>query len=642
GLALSVPLAALGAPFGPPSGGQLGVQPATQATPESSLQPPAAVHSSPPAGDHDRALFPEPVSLEPAVDFWIKVYTRIDTDSGYIHDAGDLDVIYETLHFDPGTSRRERERLVGAARARYVAALRRIAATTGPLSPDDERIRDLWGPKTTRSRLLDAADDIRFQLGQSDRFREGLERSGRWERDIAQTLARLELPSELAVLPLVESSFNPRARSKDGAAGLWQFMRATGRRYMRINSTVDERLDPFSATEAAAQLLRYDHRLLGTWPLAITAYNHGAAGMRRAVDELGTEDIGTIVRDYQSRTFGFASRNFYASFLAALRIDRDPERYFGPIHRDPEARFQVVRLPRRISTVALERALHLDRSALRALNPALRPVCWSGRRAVPRGYRLRLPTGGTRWTPQLLAARLQVAHAAEAVLASTTAEPVAEPVANAQAPTSIIATSASIAAATASIAQPAASVAATSVASDTLEPTSAEPTSATEADALGPALGPAGAEGTGVADPIDYSVAKNGTIVVAAAETLGHYAEWLDVSAWSLRRLNHMRYGRPVVMGHRIRLSFRRVGRESFEAQRLAYHRALEESYFAAHRITGTRIYLARRGDSLWNVTERNTDLPIWLLEQYNPDIDFSDMRPGTQIVVPRVEEDPD
>jgi peptidoglycan lytic transglycosylase D len=562
-----------------------------------------------------RAAFPEPASLEPAVRFWVRVYTQIDTNSGFLHDADDLSVIYETVHFAPRSSRRERERLVRAARDRYAAALRRIATSAGALSAGDERIRALWGEAAGRRRLLEAADDIRFQLGQSDRFREGLERSGRWQKDIGGTLARFGLPVELAALPQVESSFNPRARSKDGAAGLWQFMRSTGRRYLRINSTVDERLDPFSSTEAAAQLLAYDHRLLGTWPLAITAYNHGAAGMRRAEEQLGTSDIGAIVRDYRSPTFGFASRNFYASFLAVLQIDRDPGRYFGPIRRDREARFQEVRLPFRVSTVALERVLHIDRRALRDLNPALRPVCWYGRRDVPKGYLLRLPVGDTRWTANALARRLQSPRASEAVFARAGTRP--------ESP---------------GAAQPELTAEVQSVASIAAPDVNLDPLSVSGEDALGPP----GAGGTGVVDPIDYSVAGNGTIVVAAAETLGHYAEWLGVSAWTLRRLNHMRFGRPVVMGHRIKLTFRKVSRQAFEAQRLAYHRSLEASYFAAHHISGTETYVVRRGDSLWNVTRRYEDLPIWLLEQYNPDVDFGDMRPGSRIVVPRVEEDAD
>src|SRR2546423_9587556 len=142
---------------------------------------------------------------------------------------------------------------------------------------DDERIKELWGAGGTPARLRSAIEDIRFQLGQADRFRAGLIRSGAWETHIAETLANLGLPAELAVLPHVESSFNPAAYSKVGAAGLWQFLRSTGRRYMRIDGAGGGRPDPFPSTEAAAQLLAYNHRVLGTWPLALTAYNHGTA-----------------------------------------------------------------------------------------------------------------------------------------------------------------------------------------------------------------------------------------------------------------------------------------------------------------------------------------------------------------------------
>ena len=224
-----------------------------------------------------------------------------------------------TVHFAPDEAPRERQRQVDDARERLEAALRRIAeGGDTPLSPEDQHIKELWGAEATPARLHAAIDDVRFQLGQADRFRAGLVRSGAWETHIAETLANLGLPAELAVLPHVESSFNPAAYSKVGAAGLWQFMRSTGRRYMRIDGAVDDRLDPFRSTEAAAQLLAYNYRVLGTWPLALTAYNHGSAGMLHAKETMGSDDIVKIVRGYTSRSFGFASRNFYVSFLAAL------------------------------------------------------------------------------------------------------------------------------------------------------------------------------------------------------------------------------------------------------------------------------------------------------------------------------------
>src|SRR6266404_1504921 len=354
---------------------------------------------------------PRPPQLEREVQFWIRVYTQIDTNAGLLHDQYNLGVVYDTLHFAPNTTPAERERQVDQARERYGAALHRIAdAADAPLSDDDQRIRDLWGAESTPVRLRSATEDIRFQLGQADRFRAGLIRSGAWETHIAETLANLGLPAELAVLPHVESSFNPAAYSKVGAAGLWQFMRSTGRRYMRIDSAVDDRMDPFRSTEAAAQLLAYNYRVLGTWPLALTAYNHGTAGVRRAKETLGTDDIVKIVRNYNSRTFGFASRNFYVSFLAALDIDRNPEKYFGALQKQSETRFQEVQVPAYVPMATLERALKVDADRLRVLNPALLRSVWDGRQRVPKAYHLRLPLEGSPWTRDLLAQRLSPAE----------------------------------------------------------------------------------------------------------------------------------------------------------------------------------------------------------------------------------------
>jgi membrane-bound lytic murein transglycosylase D len=124
---------------------------------------------------------------------------------------------------------------------------------------------------------------------------------------------------------------------------------------------------------------------------------------------------------------------------------------------------------------------------------------------------------------------------------------------------------------------------------------------------------------------------------VAAAETLGHYADWLGLNAARLRTLNGLKSRTPLVLGRHLKLDFSRVSHEQFEQRRRSYHQQLEAAYFATHRITGTQIYIARSGDSLWTVTQRG-QLPVWLLRQYNPDLNFADLRPGTQIVLPQVE----
>jgi hypothetical protein len=81
------------------------------------------------------------------------------------------------------------------------------------------------------------------------------------------------------------------------------------------------------------------------------------------------------------------------------------------------------------------------------------------------------------------------------------------------------------------------------------------------------------------------------------------------------------------------------VSRATFEQKRRDYHQQLQAAFFADHRIAGTEVYVTRKGDSLWAVTQRYHLLPAWLLQQYNTDLDFSDLRAGTRMVVPKVEE---
>src|SRR5690606_1971050 len=184
------------------------------------------------------------------------------------------------------------------------------------LSNSQQRILDLWGSDVSNARLELASGTVRWQLGQSDRFMEGLVRSGAY-RDHIERIARAKgLPVELAALPHVESSFHPGAFSSAAASGMWQFMRETAQRFMRVDLLVDERLDPYRSTYAALDMLAADYRVLGSWPLALTAYNHGVNGIARAVRDTGTNDIGRIIAEYRGSRFGFASRNFYPQFIA--------------------------------------------------------------------------------------------------------------------------------------------------------------------------------------------------------------------------------------------------------------------------------------------------------------------------------------
>ena len=105
-------------------------------------------------------------------------------------------------------------------------------------------------------------------------------------QEIKRLFRAYNLPEELAYLPHVESSFNFKAYSKYGAAGIWQFTRETGKRYLTIDHTRDERLDPILAAHAAAKYLKNSYDALNNWPLALTSYNYGLSGMLRAVERV--------------------------------------------------------------------------------------------------------------------------------------------------------------------------------------------------------------------------------------------------------------------------------------------------------------------------------------------------------------------
>ena len=224
-------------------------------------------------------LFPKPPELVPRVEFWKRIYTEVDTSGGLVHDARNVEIVYETIRFPSGLSSRSRDRKTREAKDRYKSILRTLASgKRSDLSADQKRVLALFPQGVSNQTLRTASGQVRFQLGQADKFRDGLVRMGRWENYIRQVLSARGLPTELVALPHVESSFNPKAHSHAGASGIWQFTRSTGRRYLRVDYVVDERRDPFLATIAAARLLKANHETTKTWPLAITAYNHGASG----------------------------------------------------------------------------------------------------------------------------------------------------------------------------------------------------------------------------------------------------------------------------------------------------------------------------------------------------------------------------
>ncbi len=342
---------------------------------------------------HAEGAFPLYPSLKPAVAFWKKIYTQYSTRQGVIHDDRRLDVIYEVVWLEDqnrGGSAKINQERVKAVKSKYQSILQSLADGNPAQSDDEKRVLSFFGKNPDRETLLAAQERVRYQLGQKDRFIEGLICSGRYLDEIKRIFRNKGLPEELAYLPHVESSFNYKAYSKFGAAGIWQFTHATGRRYLTIDYVQDERRDPLRAAHAAATYLKQNYQKLGSWPLALTAYNHGDSGMMRAKAACGG-DFEKIVREYNGPSFGFASRNFYAEFLAALDVAVNYQKYFIGLKMDPPVQYEEVVLPGYASIKGLADHFKTDVQTLREYNFALREPVFLGQKYVPKGYRLRLP-----------------------------------------------------------------------------------------------------------------------------------------------------------------------------------------------------------------------------------------------------------
>jgi membrane-bound lytic murein transglycosylase D len=189
-----------------------------------------------------------------------------------------------------------------------------------------------------------AAQNLRVQQGLRERFREAILRSRNYSSTMERIFRAAGLPVELTMLPHVESGFVNTSRSSAGAVGIWQFTRSTGKQYdLKITRRMDQRLDPYRETEAAAKLLRYNYEVLGNWPLAITAYNYGTYGMAQAAEAFAS-DFSKVFKRFNGPHFGFASKNYYAEFLAALQVHDYEDAYFPGIAAEPTPPPQVVRV----------------------------------------------------------------------------------------------------------------------------------------------------------------------------------------------------------------------------------------------------------------------------------------------------------
>lgn len=244
------------------------------------------------------------------VEFWEKIYSYYTTQQGVFHLVDDPGFILGEIDLTPISS-------------------------SSVLNSNEKRKQMELAIRSRRSELISKwkisnPKIVRLQMGLRDRMQKALSLSGKYLPMMEEIFQREGLPIELTRIVFVESSFNIFAQSKVGASGLWQIMPSVAKPYGYIKSNYDKRNHPLYATELAAKILKQNYKKLKSWPLAITAYNHGLTGVRRMVARAGSPEIEDLIdAENVTPTWGFASKNFYACFLAALNVERDALNLFG-------------------------------------------------------------------------------------------------------------------------------------------------------------------------------------------------------------------------------------------------------------------------------------------------------------------------
>lgn len=356
-------------------------------------------------GQNQDHKFPIPNIVAEQVWFWENIFEKFGSTSIVLHDPMHPHLIIDVINLPyfeqkhnggrPFT-KDKRNDLVDKYVSRYLLAMDRVAKEGQKAlqyGAMERRILSVYSTdKDALADLMARRSNIRTQQGLADEFREAALRAEPYMPIMEGIFKEQKLPVDLTRIVFVESMFNTKAISKVGASGVWQFMPGTARDFMMVNNYIDERNSPTKATRAAAKFMTSNFDTLRSWPLAITAYNHGAGSMKKAQQKLRTNDIGKIIEKYDAPSFGFASRNFYAEFLAAKNVYN---RKFLPERKATEDAYRIthIKFSRPTTLAEIFRFGGLDTKVIEQYNPCLLPAGLERfkHRPLPPNYELVVP-----------------------------------------------------------------------------------------------------------------------------------------------------------------------------------------------------------------------------------------------------------
>ncbi len=308
--------------------------------------------------------FRVPERLRELVEFWTKVYVQYSSLQIVVYDREFPSVIYGVIDFrdlyqkglSPIALEITSKQRTQKTKAEFYGAFNLLATRSrkqGPLSGLATNLVQIWSerhpelmPKNSKEWQL-ARERLRFQFGQRDRVIHSLKASHDFQFLMEALFSENDLPPQLARLCLLESSFVIKAQSKADAVGVWQFLKSSAREYMRVDEAsggIDERLSPIKSTIAAIKFLKRNLRVLGDLPLTIISYNHGIRGLLKVKKEMGNVSVVDLLNGKHTAKspLGFASRNYYAEFLAMVHAEA--YRNFLYSLESPPTKFQSVKI----------------------------------------------------------------------------------------------------------------------------------------------------------------------------------------------------------------------------------------------------------------------------------------------------------
>ncbi len=320
-----------------------------------------------------KTFFKAETELQDRVSFWVDVYSKYTTSQGVFHNTDHPRQIYGEID-------------ISSIKNNYILSEQ----------AKNHRIQTLIEQK--RKQLIvkfkiKNKNKIRLQMGLKDRMQNALQVSGKYLPMMEKIFKDKNLPPELTRIVFVESSFNIYAQSKVGASGLWQIMPSVGKAEGYVQKYYDKRNHPYYSTLLAANILEQNYKKLKNWPLAITAYNHGLAGVRRMKIKTGAEQISELIDSTEkTNSWGFASENFYSCFLAALHVERNAKLLFGEnLIRTMPDQVQNVYLPMAKNQKEILKIYDGSFEKFKSYNPHLRLVQLRQKKYFPAGIPIVVP-----------------------------------------------------------------------------------------------------------------------------------------------------------------------------------------------------------------------------------------------------------